>query len=157
MSENAMCHRNLGSVSRLGSAYSRSKDVRLARPITNWLRSRSHLSKSDTPGNFSKLSTEKTGSNDSFHSSLLKRRGPILWFEVQRHDGMQARCSGREFEMSQGSRNLIMSDYVAMIKVEVLQRGRLMFIIDSKWQRPVNQVRYSRFQATNGENTIHSR
>ena len=55
--------------------------------------SKTQLSKPSISGSFSKLSTKKTRSSDSFHKSVLKRSEHVLWVEVQRHDGMQARCS----------------------------------------------------------------
>ena len=53
-------------------------------------RSRTHLSKSDIPGSFSKLGTKTTRLNDSFHKSALNWPQQMLWIELRRHDGMRA-------------------------------------------------------------------
>ena len=50
---------------------------------------------------------------------------------------------GAEFKISPGSRNLVLSDYVTIAKVEVAWGGRLMFKINSKWRRPINDVSIS--------------
>ena len=54
----------------------------------------------------------------------------MLWVEVGNHDGMRAQCLERKCEDSYGSRNFVLSDFVIIAEVEVVQEGKITFIID---------------------------
>ena len=90
----------------------------LARAVIKWPRSWTHLSKSAIFGNFS---TKKTRPSDGLQQSMPHRPEPMLWVEDGRHVGMQARCLDREFKISYGSRNLVLSNFVMISYVEYRQ------------------------------------
>ena len=83
--------------------------------------SRTHSSSSTTSGSFSKLNTERD--RMSVHKSVLNRPDQKFLVAIGRHDGMQARCFGRELIVSPGSRDLVLSDYDRNAQVEVVYRG----------------------------------
>ena len=79
----------------------------LARPAIIWPRWRTHWAYQSLPGISANLSSMKQRSSDSFHESVLESSEQMVWVEVKMLNRIRARCLGREFRNSRGSRNLV--------------------------------------------------
>ena len=60
----------------------------------------------------------------------------MIWVENKMYDGMQARYLKKITWIAEFITLTLLHDRLA----EVVQRGRLMFIVASRWQRPIKQI-----------------